>query len=198
LSGDPRARDQQRRAPAGRVALPLLGDVEREALHDHHDVMASVRPESRALAARTWVACLGLGDELRMRFACELSSALGAQLRYALLTQFASASMASAFQKSGAEPLRCLQPAQEASAIQEQLRALPEHALVIVVESVLASHLRGVLDVWIGPPPTIERGVGLAPLHAAADVRVPAPADDVARALGRALAKPLAQRLATR
>jgi len=193
----PPARAQPGRVPAGRVALPLLADAgvarAQAGDPDHHDFMASVLPEARSLAVRTWVACIGL-PEPPARFGCELSSALGAYPRYALLTQYAPPKLADALERSGATPLRCLQPVREAAPIQAQLRALPEHALVLVVEDVIASHLRGVLDVWIGRPPSKQSGAGLAPLFAAADLRVPAQSDDVARALGGALALRLAAR----
>jgi hypothetical protein len=175
------------------VALPLLADEPRVDRRDQHDVIASVRPEARALAVRNWIACLGFGEE-PARFACALSSALGAQQRYALLSQDAPPTLARALQQSGAEPLHCPQPVQEPEPIQQLLRALPERALILVVDSIFASQLCGVLDVWIGRPPSIELGVGLTPLHAAADLRVPAQADDVASALGRALERCFAAR----
>lgn len=172
------------------MALPLLGDEPGGGLPDAHGAVASVRPEARALAARNWIACVGLGEDAA-RFACALSSALATHPRYALLTQHAPAALVDALRRSGAEPLRCLQPVDEPEPIQEQLRALPAGALVIVVESALASRLRGVLDVWVGRPPSLDQSVQLTPLHAAADLRVSAQAEDVARALGDALAKTL-------
>ena len=96
------------------------------------------------------------GDEAPARFACALSSALGERGRVALLGAAAPAAVAAALEQSGAVVQRCEEPAADAAALAKCLERVPAGRIVLVVESELASQLRGVLDVWVGPAPAMS------------------------------------------
>jgi hypothetical protein len=183
------------------VKLPLLVDsaIEANALaREASAPWARVAPAARPIAARAWLALIGSpGEDAPARFACALSSALGEHARYALLSAGAPAALASALQQCGAEALRCT-PFVDATALDACIACAPEGAIVLVVESELASHRRGLLDVWVGPAPALGSDPQLAQLYRAADVRVPANADSVAHALGEALGPALGIALASR
>ena len=160
--------------------------------------LARVAPSARPLAGRTWLAVIGSpGEDAPAQFACALSSTLGTQARYVLLTAGAPPALAAALQRSGAEVLRCPPVEAEAGLDAELLSAcmasVPASALLLVVESELATQLRGVLDVWVGAAPALAADPQLAQLHRAADLRVPANAEAVAQALGQALGTTLAR-----
>jgi hypothetical protein len=183
------------------VKLPLLIDSADEArtlARAERAPWSRVEPSARPIAARPWIALIGTpGEDAPARFACALSSALGAHARCALLSAAAPPKLASALANSGAEALRCSSPV-DASSLGACIAGAAERALVLVVESELASHLRGVLDVWVGPAPALGSDPQLARLYRAADVLVPADADSVAHALGAQLGPVLARGLATR
>jgi hypothetical protein len=147
---------------------------------------------ARAHAERCWIAIIGApGDEAPVRFACALALALSTRVRYALLGMNAPKAVEQALRDAGCEPVRLSEPADE-SVLRRALTALPADGIALAVESELAAQRRGLLDIWVGPSPSLAHGAALLALHAAADVIVPASALGTANALGAALARRLA------
>ena len=152
----------------------------------------AIDPAARVRAERCWLAIIGApGDEAPVRFACALAAASSTRSRYALLGMNAPAAVEQALRDAGCEPLRLPVPADE-DALRRALTAVPADGIAFAVESELAAQVRGLLDIWVGPSPSIAHGTALLALHAAADVIVPAPALGLASALGAALSCRLA------
>jgi hypothetical protein len=167
------------------MKLPLLADP--KVRNAQPTSSPAIDPRTRTLASRAWLAIIGVpGDEAPVRFACALAGALQAQRRYALISRNAPAAVEQALRDAGCQTVR-LAAVASAELTAETLTAVPAGAIALVVESELAAHTRGLLDIWVGLAPNVQHGAALLALHAAADASVPASALGLASALGAAL-----------